>query len=387
MPTYVRKPQLIVSILTKASSYSHTWGISPISASTQVGFDQQLRQATVTVRGNADLPKLGDKITISMGDDVGSTVVRFYGYVAEFDYTLYPISIGVICTGPLQKALTYQQPAGNGVSLCSSPIGAANFTDNTGQTDTAIVNYILQTCGCPYSSTTVDGFTASISGLGRTYGTVATKQTRWNEGETALAAIQKIDQVSLGYRTYETANSIKRSLISTVPSGNALVTFTEGVDILEGSSSLSILNSYYQVLISGFNSNKHNGSNIIWKEVTQSNTSNIPWATNAHLSNSLIEFINTADITGSVGVACQEVGTWLLGEYNRVIYRATFTVLTDPVAASTGTLGLEPGNVIQLTSPNRLGINTTMWVQNVTTTIDERGAFSQKIVALVGGNA
>jgi hypothetical protein len=88
----------------------------------------------------------------------------------------------------------------------------------------------------------------------------------------------------------------------------------------------------------------------------------------------LIEKSAVAD-TGD-GVACEAVAQFLLAEYNCVLDTLEFSTPRDDA--------LGPGQTIHLYSP-RLGITDAdqhYWLQRLEVTLDERGAFTQRLTCV-----
>jgi len=75
-------------------------------------------------------------------------------------------------------------------------------------------------------------------------------------------------------------------------------------------------------------------------------------------------------------LACEAVATFLLGEYNCVLDTLEFATPRDDL--------LGPGQTIHLDSP-RLGVTNPdqhYWLQRLEITVDERGAFTQRLTCL-----
>jgi len=91
-------------------------------------------------------------------------------------------------------------------------------------------------------------------------------------------------------------------------------------------------------------------------------------------SSPLIEKSEVAD-PGDV-VACEAVAQFLLAEYNCVLDTLEFSTPRDDL--------LGPGQTIHLHSP-RLGITDPdqhYWLQRLEVTLDERGAFTQRLTCV-----
>jgi hypothetical protein len=230
-------------------------------------------------------------------------------------------------------------------------------------TDEDIVDAVLTLVG-------VDLLGGTIGGTGTLMGTVAPGEFTWNENETALEYIQRIDSISLGYRTFESAaGQIYRTQISSRPSGSPDFTFTEGVDIREGHSGRTVQEAYNAARVGGYA------------------VGDFPFQGGANpdrvfsFTSSMIE--RRAEISGGDGISCEAVALYWLGELNREVVRLT---MVTPRADLIG-----PGQVhlVQAAggAAGRLGIGEKLWVQRVDVELAASGQFSQSITYIGGGAA
>jgi hypothetical protein len=96
-------------------------------------------------------------------------------------------------------------------------------------------------------------------------------------------------------------------------------------------------------------------------------------------SSSFIEWALEAD--GGIGMNCERVGNALLQDLNRETVTATFrTPLDDLVKPGATMLVQGPGG-----QPDRLGIGEPLWVDEVTSGVDENGMFYQDLTGTGGG--
>ena len=295
-------------------------------------------------------------VGVRAGANQGSAQTRFNGFCIETDYTFYPRDVSIICRGPLVRAQLVECSTAGGVDLSAG---------GAGQTDQAIIQQLLSAAG----ATAGGPIPLSIGGLGRTLGTVATKYYLWAENQAALDMIQQLDQICLGYRTFDTpGGGIQRMLITATPATTAALTFTEGVDIFSATPQVSILDTKTRVQVTGYDP----GTGAFNYTIEQFNPLMPLGYVTDQISSNLIE----SSATGGTGVSAQEVATWWLGETNRAIGKYTFVTPRDDI--------IIPGMTIAIAAPIRLGVNQTFWVQHVDISIDQTGVFSQQIIAIAG---
>lgn len=348
-----------------------------------------------------------DVVTITMG--VGShNVQRFGGLFRQFNYSLYPQAVGLACFGYLVRAQEYENLEG------TPQYGGLALIDLTGTdtpTDSAVIKAVLTKAGIS-SALTSSG--ANILGTGVTWGSrqdihrfvyvwragmlpgANAVQTGWGGvGQRALDYIQEWDKVSAVfvdtshasgfYRTYETVSGVYRQLIGGRPRNTVDLTFSEGVDIEQGAESsrmYPLANAAYvtgaDFGITGANPVRNaNGSTFVGQSSNpfQPNTKPVTY----EFSSSFIEWALEAD--GGAGMNCERVGNALLQDLNRETVTAHFRTPRDDL--------IKPGMTVLVQGPggqpDLLGMGEPLWVDEVTTTVDENGSFYQDVQGTGGG--
>lgn len=324
-----------------------------LSASWTLGYDLRIGEATIVVPFSPPWSKYYSYIVIEAGANQATSAVRWSGFIVEFDSTSYPGAVALICRGPLYFADLDQCDAAAGIDL--SAAGA-------GQTDQAIVAFLLFEAG-------LAAYHGTLGGTGKTLGTLAKDQYLWPLGQSALAMIDAIDQISLGYRTFETTGgSIIRTQITANPGTTPAATFTDGVDILaESTNQQSVMSIKNAVAITGYN-DPATGAQFSYN-LQQANPYIINGVRVESLSSPLIE----SSTTGGTGVSCQEVAEWLLPEVNRGLDTLSLATPRDD--------NVGPGSTIAVNDLQRLGLNQNLWVQRVQGSFDASG-FTQHFTCL-----
>jgi hypothetical protein len=332
----------------------------PFSVRCAFGYDMETSEATVEVARPPIGADMWSPVTIEMGATRETAQLRFAGYLIGLDKTFYPRSCSLICRGYLFKA-KMTAPA---IDDTADELWISMCNDGAGMTDEDQVEAILDACG-------LTGVARDIQGTGKLLGTYADDQFVWRDGESGLAYIHRLEEICLGYRTFDgLGGSIVRRRIFAQPTGTPIATFREGVDILDGSYSDTILEIRNRVHVSGYGT----GAGQVKITVSQST----PYVPNGYItqvvSNGMIERELTAD-TGD-GLSCEEVGRWQLAELNRRLRKTTFSTPRDDM--------VPPGATIQIETSDRFGIAQPAWVQKVEVSIGQDGAFTQTITAIGG---
>jgi hypothetical protein len=293
---------------------------------------------------------------------------------------LYENTVRLICKGKLQRCDTYK--AMTNVDMSSQAYNEQlDPPEGYGHSDEVMVTTILFIAGL---ATATDPAADGILGTGRTLGSVCGgKGFEWDKGSSALSWIESLEQVTLGYRTFDAMDgTIKRQQISTVPSATADWTFTEGVDIFRASESETILDTRNEVVVSGWNGDKTErtytarGTNP-WLVGTEAGGTATQWYLSQRIDSPMIEQSDT--IGGTAGISAREVASWQLAELNRRVERVTLTTPRDDL--------VQPGQTVAIAAPIRLGIDdVNYWVQNVDVSADRRGSFSQVLTCLTALN-
>jgi hypothetical protein len=319
-----------------------------------LGYDQPVGTASVVCAGHVGGGSFGDDLSIIVE---GSS--RWSGIIYEIDYGFYPATTTFVGRGRLQAAADYKLPEQfsreeKGLllqDLLGSPTGS----------DQAIVSAVLDRVG----------LSGTIDGTGTTLGSIAPEAFVWAASDTALGYIQKIDSISLGYRTFESAGGdIFRTQISTVP-GGASTSFTEGVDIVDGSSTLTIQGAYSAVRVAGYSVGDYADPRVF----TAVGSTIAGYPSTYSLESEMIE--RRANSSPGSGQSCEAVADFWLGQLNRIIVKVQLkTPRTDVFG---------PAQSHHISSGDRLGIDDTMWLQRVDGELQSTGAFSQTLTYIGGG--
>lgn len=341
-----------------------------------------------------------DNIVITMGAGTNN-VVRFDGLFRRFDYTLAPRMVGLACFGHLARAQLYE----NGDEGLGST-GGLDINDlvgGSGGTDAAYVMAVLDrvplltyTAGNIAGTSVVFGTQVLTLGpspfLWRNGQNPSIKVDVGGKGETALDYIQRIDAVSAEYsnstspagfyRLYEqVGGTLRRSLLGSRPRGTADFTFTEGVDIEQGTSSREypLANRVY---VQGYDYGKVGGpvSNLSSTTIQSSNPF-MP-STEKHtytFSSPLIE--RGLDSDAGDGMSCETVANALMQEVNRETVHCTFTTPLDDLIGPGSTVLVQAAGGV----PDRFGIGENLWVMHNDIQVGEDGRFTQQLQCLGGG--
>jgi hypothetical protein len=340
-----------------------------------------------------------DNVVLTMGAGTNN-VVRFNGLFRRFDYSLYPRMVGLVCFGHLVRAQQYE----NNDEGVGSP-GGLDINDLAGAaaTDATIVRAVLD--HVPQLSYTAGNIGGTSTAWGTQITTLSPSPFLWRngqnpsikvdiggKGETALEYIQRIDAVSAiytnstsaagFYRLYEqVGGTIRRALLGSRPRNTADFTFTEGVDIEQGSSSreFPLANRVY---VQGFDYGKIGGPvNNLASSTIQSSNPFMP-STEKHtytFSSPLIE--RGLDADAGSGMSCEKIANALMLDVNRETVRCTFTTPLDYLIGPGSTVLAQAAGGI----PDRLGIGENLWVTHNDISVGEDGHFSQQLQCLGGG--
>jgi hypothetical protein len=376
----VRTPQVTVAWGTaQASQPTAITGV--LEASTDLGLDMSVGEATFTVPTVGDLHGATFWSVVKVLLAAGGSPTPWLGYITDLAYQLYPRAVVVTCKSFLVRA--DQQ-------VNTTPGGTLFFTPGLGSPDENQVNSALSASGLSLLS----GMNLAINGTGRTLGSIATEPFRWAEGESALSFIRRFDEVCavqqggpggpfLLYRTYDDLGGyIKRSPIDMVPSGSAALTFTEGVDIYEGSGQQSILPARNKVIVTGYDQGLGPGPVTNTQSGANAYIPNPPQYVVLQQSSPMIEFATIADLSGGNGMACEMVAKALLRLWNRTQQRVSFTTPRDDDVAIGATITVDTASH----SADRLGVQGNFYVEHVHRAITPQGEFSQVLTCLSGAS-
>lgn len=326
-----------------------------------LGYDNAVGDATIVCVNKSGAGTYYDDVTI-----VVDGTSRWSGLLYQWDYSLWPRSVSMVCKGRLQLAQDFKLP--DEYSREAKGLQLATLMGATSPTDQNIVSAVLTSIG-------LDTLGGVISGTGTVLGTIAPETFVWAASDSALAYIQKIDAISLGYRTFESAGgAIFRSQISSRPSGAADYTFTEGEDIMEGSSSRTVQDAYSGVRVGGYSVGDYADPRV-WFQADGSdfNSRVFDW------SNEMVE--RRADASSGLGFSCQSEAVYWLTELNREIVKVTMRTPRSDVFG--------PGQIHLVQAAgglaDRLGVGEKLWVQRCDGELRPDGSFSQSLTYIGGG--
>jgi hypothetical protein len=368
---------------------------SAYAVSCSFGFDQRYAEATIRRTGGGVVGiNYWSPVEIKLGCTPGAgAATRFKGYVVPVENALYPVDSVLTCKGELYRAAFVRNTTPGGTLMALPGVGAP---------DEEQVRAVLAYCGVPLP------VPANIGGTGKALGTevldpeeaLAPSPFTWAEGQAGLDYVEALDAVSVPddasgrYRTFESLNGeVYRLPLITFPAAAPDFSFAEGVDVLEARIGRDPAGAANVVTVTGA-PNPARGLvavdtdvTIAWTARFTAGTAFAPYlppgmpdgpdgypAVTASFSSQMIEKSELAD-PGDV-LACEAVAQFLLGESNAVLDTLEFSTPRDDL--------LGPGQTVHLDSA-RLGLTDPdrhYWVQHLEITLDERGAFTQRLRCL-----
>jgi hypothetical protein len=333
-----------------------------ISATSSLGYDMNYGSAQIEVAGPPAPATYYDTVDIYVTVD-GNTQHWFSGLLVQVEFNLFPRKTTMQCRGRMFMLEQFKMQG-----EINPADGAVFLDDITGgpASDQTIVSQVIDTVGLSLNGGT-------IGGTGTIMGTVAPEEFGWKSGESALSYIQRIDSISLGYRTFEsTGGSIFRSQISSVPSGGTDYDFTEGLDIVEGKNTRSVTEAFNAVRVGGYAVGDYADPRVWYAEGSEA----VVTGTQVYSFNSpMIE--RRAESSPGQGISTEAVANYWLGEVNREIIKLSMTTPRND--------DIGPGQIHQINNGTRLGISERLWVQRVDKTYAQSGAVSQSITYIGGG--
>lgn len=375
---------------------------SAFAATCSFGYDQRYAEATVRRTGGGTVEiAYWSQIEIRMGTTPGEgAALRFAGYVIPVDNVLFPIENILVCRGRLYRAafVKNNQPGGTDFGPQGPP------AETQGTADEAMVAAVLDACAVPYDP-------GNLAGTGKPLGSVyldlrnLQKLTAgpftWAEQQSGLAFIEQVDAVSVPddasgrFRTFESlGGEVFRIKLATLPAAAAEFAFAEGEDVLDARISRDVSGAANRVVVTGAPSPTELEAVGAGLDVQFSAQTHFTAATafapylppglpagpegfptvSVTFASPLIEKSEVAD-EGDV-LACEAVAQFLLGEHNTALDTLEFSTPRDDL--------LGPGQTVHLHSP-RLGLTDATrhyWLQHLEVTVDERGAFTQRLRCL-----
>jgi hypothetical protein len=364
------------------------------AVSCSFGFDQRFAEATVRRTGGGLIAvNYWSPVEIKLGCTPGAgAATRFKGYVVPVENAVYPIDSVLTCKGVLYRAQWVRNQTPGGTVMAEPPTGAP---------DEAQVQAILTACAVPFTA-------SNIAGTGKALGSEAFDFSNptvpgpftWGEGASGLDYIEQLDAVSVPddasgrFRTFETlGGDVFRIAMATAPASTPDFSFAEGVDVLEARLTRDPAGAANRVTVTGAPTPL--GGSVPGVEGLDvyrftAGTSAAPYlppglpngpdgypALTATFASPLIEkaLVVDPDVAGDV-LSCEAVAAFLLQEHNAVLDTLEFATPRDDL--------LGPGQTVHLHSP-RLAVTDPdqhYWLQRLEITLDERGAFTQRLTCL-----
>lgn len=303
------------------------------------GFEQEFATAQVQVSGSAPAwVKQGSQVAIRMGGTVATAYQRFFGYVGPFGSNLWAPSDTLECGDVLMFA-KYFRP--------SSDVDLSNMTDEQ------IVTRVFQEMGLPAA------LIGSIGGTGKIFGEDPETPLIWPPTITAASVLEEVDSASLGWRTWVDAGGVvRRTEIVELPTDTPAATFTEGVDIISGTSTYEIPDPVTEVSILG---------DDVSFTVDDGGVNTFAWHTNPFaLPLSMI----SQETTSETHLSAQEVAEWLLEHLGRNLVTVNLVTHRDDL--------LSPDMTVETDAPH-LRNHNLFWVQNVISEVTTTGQFRQQL--------
>lgn len=337
------------------------------------GFDLRISEAEIEL---SDLPTTiayWDTLVVSAGclstgGDTAGLVERFNGYVYDFDAGHWPsvpkmtgrgpliVAERLVCpddlqtdhrADPLANPADYKDDA-PGIDLSANPDTDADWTDAD------MVTWLLGQANLTGQIDPTNG----IGGTGRLLGTIAPEAFTWRRGTSALAFVEELDRVCIGFRTFERLDGlIARTLTSPLtPFLDNRVTFLEGTDLLEGATvNRAGKDERNRCVVTGFDDGT-GAETFVGVAAIPNLPPGIDLETDT-VTSPLIEVSNAADVVGGAGLSCEEVAAWRLDEVTREYIEITFPTWRDDV--------LSPGDTVYVNAPHLLGTNQTLWLKTL----------------------
>lgn len=343
--------------------------------------------------------------------NIGGVPLRFTGVYLRTEASLWPHTWSMVCRGLLYLADQLRIPPfvipGTSTVLPASllegiPVGVLLYRDVGTQnpvlgslllapdTDANAIIALLTLVVAAAAAAGVPGGLifdpGDIGGTTAIFGKKVPFDFLWPPYRSALDMIHQFDQVCLGYRTYETyGGRIVRSKIFGYPFGTPDTTFTEGIDIWEGSSAVrsveELCNAAY---VEGANIPGASGLiNCYRQETNPFQPSSL--AVVDQFSSSWIETsslfqgqpANTLNLTGTQGLSADDVAFWRLSERNRELVTGQWVTYRDDV--------FFPGHVVLVVAPHT-GVTEPIWMQRIEVRMTANPvSFTQTIYGLGGG--
>ena len=327
-------------------------GLEPpyvVEARVTRGFDQDMATAEIVhAHPMPDFVREGSHVVVSMGDPEstepsGGVVPRFSGYVETFSSQLYPGRHTAICKDVLWPA-SRQHPAQD-LSLASL-------------TDVEAITFLLESL---YPSSMLD-----IQGLDLLLADTDDIVFLITPTESILDGVRAIDEIGAGWRTYAlTDGRIVRRPISIIPSSTAAYEFTEGLDIIDGTSDTDSEDPLTEWTVQGLGDSYTfdiNDPNYV--EPDLSIRSQPGWQ----------RLLMLTQVASSMTfLSMQDQAAWIYSQLSKKLIRTSFTTYRDMLIQGDETI-----NHVS----EHLEVNQHMWIQSVQIAVEANGRFTQTINTL-----
>lgn len=344
--------------------------VNVLSATMSHGLDIVVATATVELTENPGGIPYNSEVQITCGAGVNNAM-RFRGLFKKTVANMWPHTWSMVCRGMLSRADEFQQAKGAALpgfvtSILNQrlPIVGMTMADLVGTNPATDGNYVLAVLNqVPDLVVSPD----NIHDTGHIF-TEAFKDLTWQPYVTALAQCQKLDEVSLGMRLFESLGGvISRQAVFGYPTAQGDTQFTEGVDVLTGIGERSVEQLANAVYVEGATIGAFPG--LIMAYVTGSNGLQGDAASSPHIVQVSSQLIDSNDFALAVG-------EWKLGEVNRETVDVTLTTFRDDVIA--------PGRTVAVFIPHA-AVTEPVWVQHVDIEVRSDPILFQQTIRGIGG--
>lgn len=319
-----------------------------LSARSSRGFDQNVATCEIELPYRTGKLSVDTWCQVVFDDGIATTPGGFTGRIDGYSYQNYPQTVTIHLRGPLGLAESFYP---------DTPLDISGFTD------IGAITGILEACGVPSDRLLILG-TGAVLGA-----SVAPGDQRfvWQPDQSALDMIQAIDQITLGFRTFDSfaSGTIIRRLITSVPSDEPSITFHDGATPPDATSNVILA-----------------GSSAEWETVRGKASWTVLGTMDAQGQQVRQTFTGTTSPVRRgngrldakmVGDATQaaDLAQWLQREAGKPMMRA---VIITPEGR-----GLAPGLTVLVNDPTRLGMNKRAWLQSAVVALEANGGFAQTL--------
>lgn len=294
-----------------------------------MGYDTVSAAATITLATVPSWLAFRQSCEIRLGYDGHLEAVTFWGIIEDDGRGYFPFTNEIKAVGRLRLA-QYDYPS---------------EVSYTAQTDTVIVNDLLERAG-------ITSGQRNVTGEGATFGVAEDVVLR--EGEPTWSLINRLDQVT-GYKTWDNPDGVvQRRLISGIPTASASWTYTEGTNVLSIDRSRSSSAVRNKVVVNGLP--LYDGTYA--HEIRQADSAYVPDPPRYYAMQFSDDLIEDQDYAGTVG-------SRLMLRYNRLKDEIDLEVPGNPL--------VHPGDTIGVVS-DRVGITASnYWLKHIRHRYDASG--------------